>query len=123
MRSRVTTRTATRAMVLIFAAFAAALASPIAQAAGNPLTPLQITPSSGCGLLTAYTAGTSLPAWSSPAPPCGAGAFTLAFNPENRLSSPFGGDSSVRERDRNAGAAEVDHRDQGVGGVESVGAV
>ena len=39
------------------------------------------------------------------------------------LSYPFGGDSSVRERDRNAGAAEVDHRDQGVGGVESVGAV
>ena len=40
-----------------------------------------------------------------------------------RLSSPFGGDLSVRERDRNAGAAEVDRRDQGVGGVESVGAV
>ena len=39
------------------------------------------------------------------------------------LSSRFGGDSSVRERDRDAGAAEVDHRDQGVGGVESVGAV
>jgi hypothetical protein len=39
------------------------------------------------------------------------------------LSSPFGGDSSVRERDLDAGAAEVDHRDQRVGGVESVGAV
>jgi hypothetical protein len=39
-----------------------------------------------------------------------------------RLSSPFGGDSSVRERDLDAGAAEVDHRDQGVGGVEPVGA-
>ena len=95
MRSRVTTRTATRAMVLIFAAFAAALASPIAQAAGNPLTPLQITPSSGCGLLTAYTAGTSLPAWSSPAPPCGAGAFTLAFNPENPASPTLSQSSSV----------------------------
>ena len=42
-----------------------------------------ITPSSGCGLLTAYTAGTGLPAWSSPAPSCGAGAFTLAFNQGN----------------------------------------
>ncbi len=40
-----------------------------------------------------------------------------------RLSSPFGGDSSVGERDRDARAAEVDHRDQGIGGVESVGAV
>jgi hypothetical protein len=28
-----------------------------------------------------------------------------------RLSSPFGGDSSVRKRDLDAGAAEVDHRD------------
>jgi len=33
------------------------------------------------------------------------------------------GCSSVREGDRDAGAAEVDHRDQGVGGVESVRAV
>jgi hypothetical protein len=40
-----------------------------------------------------------------------------------RLSSPFGGDSSVRERDLDAGAAEVDHRDQRVGGVETVSAV
>ena len=39
------------------------------------------------------------------------------------LSSRFGGDSSVRERDGDAGAAEVDHRDQRVGGVEAVGAV
>jgi transposase len=39
------------------------------------------------------------------------------------LSSRFGGDSSVRERDDDAGAAEVDHGDQGVGGVESVGPV
>ncbi len=28
------------------------------------------------------------------------------------LSCPSGGDSSVRERDLDAGAAEVDHRDQ-----------
>ena len=39
------------------------------------------------------------------------------------LSSPFGGDSSVREGDLDAGAAEVDHRDQRVGGVETVSAV
>ena len=40
-----------------------------------------------------------------------------------RLSCRVGGDSSVRERDLDAGAAEVDHRDQRVGGVESVCAV
>ena len=39
------------------------------------------------------------------------------------LSSRFGGESSVRELDLDAGAAEVDHRDQRVGGVESVRAV
>jgi cellulose synthase/poly-beta-1,6-N-acetylglucosamine synthase-like glycosyltransferase len=39
------------------------------------------------------------------------------------LSSPFGGDSSVRKSDLDAGAAEVDHRDQRVGGMEAVGAV
>ena len=65
-------------------AFAAALfGSPIAQAASDQLKPIVITPSSGCGLLTAYTAGTGLPAWSGPAPSCGAGAFTLAFNQGN----------------------------------------
>ena len=40
-----------------------------------------------------------------------------------RLSSRFGGDSSVREGNLDAAAAEVDHRDQRVGGVEAVGAV
>jgi hypothetical protein len=40
-----------------------------------------------------------------------------------RLSSRFGGDLSVRERDLDAGAAQVDRRDQRVGGVESVCAV
>ena len=45
--------------------------------------PIVITPSSGCGLLTAYTAGTGLPAWSGPAPSCGSGAFTLGFNQGN----------------------------------------
>ncbi|MGN6868461.1 MAG: hypothetical protein ACTHMY_08665 [Solirubrobacteraceae bacterium] len=42
--------------------------------------PIVITPSSGCGLLTAYTAGPGVPAWSGPPPTCGAGAFTLGFN-------------------------------------------
>jgi hypothetical protein len=42
---------------------------------------------------------------------------------KKRLSCWSGGDSSVRERDLDAGAAEVDHRDQRVGGVESVCAV
>ena len=86
MPRRVMKWAATRAMVLIVVAFAAPLASPLADAAGNPLTPLQITPSSGCGLLVAYTAGTGLPAWSSPATPCGGGAFTLAFNQESTAS-------------------------------------
>ena len=35
-------------------------ASPIAHAASDPLKPIVITPSSGCGLLTSYTAGNSL---------------------------------------------------------------
>ena len=50
---------------------------------GAAAATIVITPSSGCGLLTAYTAGTGLPAWSSPAPSCGAGALTLAFNQGN----------------------------------------
>jgi hypothetical protein len=57
--------------------------SPIAHADGYQLKPIVITPSSGCGLLTAYTAGSSLPAWSGPAPSCGSGAFTLGFNQGN----------------------------------------
>jgi hypothetical protein len=43
--------------------------------------------------------------------------------PKMWLSSRFGGDLSMRKRDLDAGAAEVDHRDQCVGRVESVGAV
>ena len=39
------------------------------------------------------------------------------------LSSRFGGDSSVGERELDASAAEVDHCDERVGGVESVCAV
>ena len=54
--------------------------SSVGAGRGTQLKPIVITPSSGCGLLTAYTAGPGLPAWSSPAPPCGTGPFTLAFN-------------------------------------------
>ena len=61
----------------------ALLVSPVAHAASDQLKPIVITPSSGCSLLTAYTAGTALPTWSSPAPPCGAGPFTLGFNQGN----------------------------------------
>ena len=58
-------------------------------------------------------------------PPVDLDRFTAEPDPRDyfRLSCRVGGDSSVRERDLDAGAAEVDHRDQGVGGVESVGAV
>jgi hypothetical protein len=64
------------------AAFAAgACAAPMAAHAAQPLPqPIVINPSSGCGLLTAYTAGTVWPAWSGAAPSCGSDALTLAFN-------------------------------------------
>ena len=39
----------------------------------------------------------------------------MATSGEIRLSCQFGGDLSVREVDLDAGAAEVDHRDEGVG--------
>jgi len=39
----------------------------------------------------------------------------IRFDGNNRLSCRVGGESSVREVDVDAGAAEVDHRDQGVG--------
>jgi hypothetical protein len=51
------------------------------------------------------------------------GELSLAAADLFGLSSPFGGDSSVRKGDLDAGAAEVDHRDERVGGVEAVGAV
>jgi len=41
----------------------------------------------------------------------------------DKLSSPFGGDSAMRESDLDAAAAKVDHRDQRVDGVEAVWAV
>ena len=64
-------------------AVAVAMCAPAVAAAAPLPDPIVITPSSGCGLLTAYTAGTGLPAWSGPAPSCGTGAFTLAFNQGN----------------------------------------
>jgi len=75
-------RAATRTMASTLAACAAALSCATAGVAA-PLSPIAITPSTGCGLLTAYTAGTSLPVWSGPPPACGTGAFTLAFNQGN----------------------------------------
>jgi hypothetical protein len=77
MRRRVTTL-----MLSVVAAFAAALcaSAKAAATASEVHVPIVITPSSGCGLLTAYTAGPGVPAWSGPPPTCGAGAFTLGFN-------------------------------------------
>jgi hypothetical protein len=78
---RQATRSAGRVTLLVLAAAAAVFSeAPLAQAAGSQLKPIVITPSSGCSLLTPYTAGPGLPAWSSPAPPCGTGPFTMAFN-------------------------------------------
>ena len=82
MREQAMRGAATRAMVSTLAACAAALWFAAAGVAA-PLSQITITPSSGCGLLTAYTAGTGLPAWSGPTPSCGTGAFTLAFNQGN----------------------------------------
>jgi hypothetical protein len=56
-------------------------------------------------------------------PHAGTGNFLWQLTQNNRLSCPFGGDSLVREGDRDAGAAEVDHRDERLGGVEAVGSV
>jgi hypothetical protein len=75
-------RAGTRGMISMLAACAAALWFATAGVAA-PLSPIAITPSSGCGLLTSYTAGTGLPAWSGPTPSCGTQAFTLAFNQGN----------------------------------------
>jgi hypothetical protein len=75
-------RAATRATVSMLAACTAALWFATSGFA-TPLSQIVITPSSGCGLLTAYTAGTGLPAWSGPTPSCGTEAFTLAFNQGN----------------------------------------
>ena len=68
----------------MLAASVGAMCGPQTAEAAAPLQQrIVITPSSGCGLLTAYTAGTGLSAWSSPAASCGAGALTLAFNQGN----------------------------------------
>jgi hypothetical protein len=91
------TRSSSRVTLLVVAASAAMFSgAPIAEAAGNLLKPIVITPSSGCGLLTAYTAGLGVPAWSSPMPPCGAGPFTMAFNQGNTgLLAPTSGSGGV----------------------------
>ena len=61
MRRQVT-RAAGRATLVVLAASVAVFAgAPLAKAASNQLKPIVITPSSGCGLLTAYTAGPGLP--------------------------------------------------------------
>jgi len=81
MRGLDVSRSAAGLRLSIIVVFAGSLfLSPIAHAAGDQLKPIVITPSSGCGLLTAYTAGTGLPAWSGASPSCGTGTFTLGFN-------------------------------------------
>jgi hypothetical protein len=71
---------------------AGAWVAPAAAGAAAPLTnTIVINPSNGCGLLTAYSAGTVWPASSGPAPSCGAGALTLAFNQGNTSPAPFSG--------------------------------
>ena len=89
-------RYVTRMLSVLAASAAGVCAAPAAARAAQPLhNTIVITPSSGCGLLTGYTAGTGLPTWSSPAPPCGTGPFTLGFNQENTAptttASPNGG--------------------------------
>lgn len=65
---------------VLAASAVAVCAPPIADAAAPLHQTIVITPSSGCGLLTEYTAGTGMSASSGPAPSCGTGPFTLAFN-------------------------------------------
>ncbi len=97
MLRQVMARAATWVTLSTLAVVGAELCEPSAAVAvGDQLNaPIVITPTNGCGLLTAYTAGTQLPAWSSPAPPCGTAAFTLAFNPGSTAplatGSPGGG--------------------------------
>jgi len=84
-------RRVTRLALLVVAAFAAGVSAAPAAARAAQLLPntIVINPSNGCGLLTAYTAGTVWPAWSGPAPSCGAGALTLAFNQGNTSPPPL----------------------------------
>jgi hypothetical protein len=82
MRVQNLRRATIRATVSTLAFLMALCGAPPAHAAAL-LQKIVIAPSSGCGLLTAYTAGAGLPAWSGPAPSCGTGPFTLAFNQGN----------------------------------------
>jgi hypothetical protein len=80
MRSQVVRQAALSALV----ASAITLCVPTTADAAAPLgQTIVITPAIGCGLLTAYTAGTGLSASSGPAPSCGIGPFLLAFNQGN----------------------------------------
>jgi hypothetical protein len=61
MRWQSARRIAVGLAITIPAVFTGALCmSSIAQAGGYQLKPIVITPASGCGLLTTYTAGTGL---------------------------------------------------------------
>ena len=87
MRVQNLRRAAIRATLSMLAFLVTLCGAPTAHATAL-LQKIVIAPSSGCGLLTAYTAGTGLPAWSGPAPSCGTGAFTLAFNQGNTPPPP-----------------------------------
>jgi hypothetical protein len=76
--------------------FVVALCGAPAAHATAPLQKIVIAPSSGCGLLTAYTAGTGLPAWAGPAPSCGTGAFTLAFDQGSTQPPPATPSQGIR---------------------------
>src|SRR5947209_989001 len=79
MRSQVVRRAVLS--TLSASASAVALCAPAIAAAAAPLhQTIVITPSSGCSLLTEYTAGTGVSASSGPATACGTGPFMLAFN-------------------------------------------
>lgn len=88
MRSQVVRQAILSALV----ASAVAMCVPSTADAAAPLSQtIVITPSSGCSLLTAYTTSTGLPASSGPAPSCGAGPFTLAFNQGNTPAPALSG--------------------------------
>jgi len=65
---------------------------------------LQGTPGFGCDQIVQYVPQINRFVW----------LLQSNTGSNNGLSSPFGGDSSVRKGDLDAGAAEVDHRDQRV---------
>ena len=68
---------------VLTASAVAAFVPQMAYAAAPFEQTIVLTPSSGCGLLTEYTTGTGLSDSSGPAPTCGEGPFTLAFDQGN----------------------------------------